>query len=371
MTTRLLYLVSHPIQYQAPLLRRIAAAPGLRLRVLFAADTASGYFDPGFGRAVTWDVPLRQGYDSALAGEIDLAAEIAAADMVWLHGWQGAWMRRALRLARRLGKPVLLRGENCDAAMPDGAGLRGWLKRRYLAWIFARTAAFLAIGSANREYYRSRGVAPDAIFAMPYAVDNAAFAAAAEAARPHRAALRAELGLDPERKLVLYAGKLMRRKHPDTLLAAWQRADWGGPPPHLLFVGDGELKAELMAAAPPGVIFAGFRNQSELPALYDLADVFVLASDQEPWGLAVNEAMACGTAVLVGERVGCAVDLVDGSCGALVPAGDVPALAAALPSLLARSDSAGQAAAGRIAPWDFEADAAGLMAALDHVRGAP
>lgn len=371
MTTRLLYLVSHPIQYQAPLLRRVAAEPDIALRVLFERDTEAGYFDDGFGREVRWDVPLRQGYDSALAAETDLAAEIAAADAVWLHGWQGGRMRSALRLARRLGKPVLLRGENTDDAMPDGSGPRGWLKRRFLAWVFARTEAFLAIGSANRAYYEARGVASGRIFPMPYAVDNEAFAAAALAARPGRDALRAELGLEPGRKVVLFAGKLMARKHPHTLLDAWKTADWGGRAPHLLFVGDGAMADRLKAAAPPGVVFAGFRNQGQLPVLYGLADLFVLASEREPWGLAVNEAMACGTAVLVGDRVGCAVDLVDPSCGATVPAGDVAALAALLPPLLARSEAAGQAAVRRIAGWDFAADLSGLRAALDHVRGRP
>lgn len=369
MSLRLLYLVSHPIQYQAPLLRRIAAEPGLRLRVLFERDNAGGYYDPGFRRRVEWDLPLRQGYDSALAAETDLAAEIAAADVVWLHGWQGARMRLALRLARRAGKPVLLRGENTDAAMPDGSGLRAMVKRRFLAWVFARTTAFLAIGSANRAYYQARGIPAGRIFPMPYAVDNAAFAAAALAARPKRAELAAALGLDPSRKVVLYAGKLMRRKHPHTLLAAWRQARWDGAAPHLLFVGDGEMRAELEASAGPGVVFAGFRNQGELPALYDLADVFVLASEREPWGLAVNEAMACGTAVVVGEAVGCAADLVDDGCGRTVPAGDAAALSRALAELVTQSEAAGKAAAARIAGWDFEADVAGLKAALDFVRG--
>lgn len=371
MTIRLLYLVSHPIQYQAPLLRRIAAEPGMALRVLFARDTEAGYYDKGFGREVRWDVPLRQGYDSALVGETDLAAEIAAADAVWLHGWQGGWLRHALRLARRQGKPVLLRGENTDAAMPDGPGLRGWLKRRFLGWVFARVTAFLAIGSANRAYYLGRGIAPERIFPVPYAVDNQTFAAAAAAARSQREALRAELGLEPGRKVVLFAGKLMARKHPDTLLAAWQAAAWDGPAPHLLFVGDGELRAALMAAATPGVVFVGFRNQSELPALYDLADLFVLASQREPWGLAVNEAMACGTAIVVGTDLGCAADLVDDECGRVVPAGDVAALAATLPAMLRRSEQAGAAAARRIAGWDFEADVAGLKAALAFVGRRP
>lgn len=360
---RLLHIVSHPIQYQAPLFRRIAALPDIRLRVLFARDTEAGQFDSGFQRDIRWDVPLRGGYNSVFRHETDWTRELAACDAVWMHGWQGAWMARVLARARALGKPVLMRGENTDSAMPDGGGLRGWLKRRYLAWVFARCAAFLAIGEANREYYRRRGVPAERIFSMPYAVDNAFFRARALAARPHRAELRRALGLD-ERPVVLFAGKLMPRKHPDRLLRAWARASWPDRRPALLFVGDGALRATMERAAPPEVRFLGFRNQTELPALYDLADVFVLPAEGEPWGLAVNESMACGTAVVVSDQVGCARDLVGFSCGAVVPAGDEESLARALVDVVGRAAAAGEAAARRIAGWDFEADVAGLRAAL-------
>jgi hypothetical protein len=60
---RLAYLVSHPIQYQAPLLRRIAQEPDIDLTVLFGSDfSVRGYRDQGFGVDVKWDVPLLEGY---------------------------------------------------------------------------------------------------------------------------------------------------------------------------------------------------------------------------------------------------------------------------------------------------------------------
>lgn len=369
--TRLLYLVSHPIQYQAPLLRLIAAQPDLDLRVVFHHDTSDGYFDPDFGRQVRWDLPLRQGYESVLLSQTNLGAEISRADIVWLHGWQGSWMRRALVTAARLGKPVLMRGENTDAAMPDGHGPRAWIKRLYLRWLFNHVTAFLAIGSANRDYYLRRGIAADRIFLVPYAVDNASFAQRAQAA--DTAALRRDLGIAPGRNIILYAGKMMPRKHPHTLLRAWRDASWNGERPVLLLVGDGELSQTLrdQAAGDGDVIFAGFQNQTALPAFYALADIFVLASDAEPWGLAVNEAMACGTAVVVGRDIGCAHDLVTRQCGATVAAGDAAALGVELAALLPRSTEAGQAAAARMAQWDFAADLAGLRQALAWLETRP
>lgn len=368
MSVRLLYIVSHPIQYQAPLLRLIAATEGIRLRVLFE-DTASAgmHFDPGFGREIEWDVPLREGYDNIAARETDLEAEIGGADVVWLHGWQGIFMGRALRIARQLGKPVLMRGENWDGAMPDGDGLRGWLKRRYLAWIFRHCRAFLCIGSANRAYYRRHGIPDERLFDMPYAIDNDAFAARAAAA--DTVALRRELGIPVDAQVLLYAGKLSRRKHPDVLLDAWQRADWPRGRPILLFVGDGEMAADLRQSSEgqEEVVFAGFRNQGELPGFYALADIFVLAASAEAWGLAINEAMACGTGIIASTECGAAADLVGPDTGYAVPPGDAAALASILPEALDRASALGDGARRRIAGWNFDADIAGLKQALEAV----
>lgn len=359
---RLLYLVSHPIQYQAPLLRKLACRPGIALRVVFI-DTASteGGFDPGFQRQVAWDVPLRSGYDSVGLSETSLEDEIGRADAVWLHGWQGMVMRRAMRLAKGKGRPVLMRGENWDGAMPDGAGPMGLIRKVYRRWLLSHCDAFLAIGSANRDFYLRRGILPQSVFSVPYAVDNAFFMQ--RAADADLVALRTELGLPMDRQVVLYSGKFMPRKHPHTLLKAWQSL---ADKPVLLFVGSGELEAQLraMAGDDPLIHFLGFRNQTELPGLYALADVFVLASEREPWGLAVNEAMACATAVVVSDQCGAAFDLVDDTVGAVVPAGRADALALALKDVLTNSAERGRQAQRRVAGWGFDADIAGIEAAL-------
>jgi glycosyltransferase involved in cell wall biosynthesis len=104
-----------------------------------------------------------------------------------------------------------------------------------------------------------------------------------------------------------------------------------------------------------------------MPSFYDLADAFVLPAEREPWGLAVNESMACGTAVVVSDRVGCAPDLVDRACGAIVPFGDDTRLGLSLIDVLGRAESAGQEAARKIADWNFAADIRGLRRALDSL----
>ena len=142
--------------------------------------------------------------------------------------------------------------------------------------------------------------------------------------------------------------------------------------PYLLFVGKGQEEQNLreIAGELDWVRFLGFRNQSELPAIYAMADVFVLPSQCEPWGLAVNEAMACGTAVISTDQCGCSADLVDDTVGRSVPAGDRMALGVALEEVLADSDrcsAMGRAASQRISSWGFAEDLGGLKEALTAV----
>src|SRR5439155_24508632 len=116
--------------------------------------------------------------------------------------------------------------------------------------------AFPCIGAANRQFYLQNGVPPERLFLMPYAVDNTFFRRKTEAARPRRENLRSELGLEPGRSVVLFAGRLAKVKAPGLLLEAISlliadltengaRKPEHASLPHLLFVGDGPMRAEL------------------------------------------------------------------------------------------------------------------------------
>lgn len=373
--TQLLYVVDHPIQYQAPLLRRIANEPDIKLKVVFRhLGGAQTQFDEGFGRDIIWDIPLLEGYDYTLAKDkAALSALIEWSDVVWLHGWEGPWMKSAIRMSSRGKQPLLMRAENNDKAMPDGLGPKSWLKRLYHRRIFSRCTAFLCIGSENRRYYLERGITEEKLFSMPYSVDNDFFQARAEQEAPNLDALRIELGLEIGRPVILFAGKFSKRKNPLTLLEAFRSLDRDKTrEPYLLYIGDGELREDLLSAAGShsAVKFIGFRNQSEMPAMYGLADIFVLASHREPWGLAVNEAMNASCAVIVSDECGCAADLIDQSCGRVVPPGSTADLAKAITELLATPEKCtkmGSAAKNRISRWDYDSNVAGLKIAISAI----
>jgi len=392
---RLAYVVSHPIQYQAPLLRRIAREPDIDLTVLFGSDfSVRGYKDSGFGVEVAWDVPLLDGYRSEFLprlrdkGNVSPLSPISrgilrrlrdpdgspAFDALWVHGYASINALHAILAANALGIPVLLRAESWLADRPRSLSTLA-AKHLFLKLLRPAIAATLPIGSRNRDYW-DHYFGPDMPqFLMPYAVDNAYFAARAAATDPNQ--LRAQLNLTPGRPIILFASKLQTRKHADHLLEAYARLCASSPTavPYLLIVGDGEERASLEARARElaleGVRFLGFRNQSELPGLFALADVFVLPSRHEPWGLIVNEAMAAGCAVIVSDEVGAHSDLVtDGVEGFVFPVGDIDALTSAIARAVSTPEQAqrmGQAATARVTSWDFEADVRGLRQALAAV----
>ncbi|HTX76844.1 MAG TPA: glycosyltransferase family 4 protein [Terracidiphilus sp.] len=394
---RLAYLVSHPIQYQAPLLRRIAQERDIELTVFFGSDfSVRGYRDEGFGVGVKWDIPLLEGYQHVFLPRLRDGNDVSFArplnhgilrhlrgtggepafDALWVHGYATANALHGILAAKSLGIPVLVRAESWlhDRGR---SSTRLVLKSLFFAGLKRMVDAVLPIGTLNAEYWRYYFGDEVPRFLMPYAVDNAYFSQRAREADAGRAGLQAELGLESERPVVLFASKLQTRKHCDHLIEAYARlapAAGEEPRPYLVIVGDGEERAALerqaTATGLSSIRFCGFRNQSELPRFFNLASVFVLPSRHEPWGLIVNEVMNAATPAIVSEDVGCAPDLIDdGVNGCIYPVGDIAALERALRRVLVpgAAEAMGRCAFERIQRWSFTEDVAGLRKALAAV----
>jgi glycosyltransferase involved in cell wall biosynthesis len=401
---RLAYLVSHPIQYQAPLLRRIALEPDIDLTVLFGSDfSVRGYKDRGFGVEVAWDTPLLEGYRSEFlpslrdTGEVSPTTPISrgiyrrlrqsdgspAFDALWVHGYASINSLQAILAANALGIPVLLRAESWLADRVRSPWTLA-VKSAFFRLLGKGIAAVLPIGTVNAAYWTHYFGSSVPQFLMPYAVNNDYFASLAKAAEPREQELRAELALSADRPVILFASKLQERKHADHLVEAYRLFIQDRAPqdrPYLVIVGDGEQRGRLEAQVQhlvqaqhltlEDVHFAGFRNQSELPRFFQLADVFVLPSRHEPWGLIVNEAMAAGCPAIVSSDVGCHADLItDGVEGCVFPVGNVAALADAFHRVFFTPHSAalmGEHARRRISTWTYEEDIQGLRSALAAV----
>jgi glycosyltransferase involved in cell wall biosynthesis len=400
---RLAIFTSHPIQYQAPLFRALAASGRIEPTVYFGSrhgvDVA---MDAGFGTAFRWDVPLLQGYehvflpnasskpDVSRFGGVRLAkaTEVLADghhDALLVLGWQTRAHVQMMRAAWRLKIPVIVRGESTLQRSPSG-GVRGlarralWLpaRQRIYRAAFDRVDAFLVIGSRNRDYYRAFGVPDEKFFWAPYGVDNDWFALSEPARSLARDRVRRQIGVTDASVVFASSAKLIARKRPFDLVDAVANVRRRGIDARALFIGDGEERAAIEAhAARAGIAefthIAGFVNQAELPAWYAAADALVLPSDsRETWGLVVNEAMAAGLPVVVSDAAGCSVDLVrDGENGFTYPCGDVAALTERLATVALLGDGGRRAFSNRsreiVAQFGINVAANATASAVDAV----
>lgn len=385
MSYRLGILASHPIQYQAPLFRELARH--VDLKVHFAhRQTAVGQAAAGFNVAFEWDVDLLGGYDhtflqnqSRHPGVNDffgcdtpaIADEIRKGgfDAFLVTGWYLKSYWQAIRACRRNGVPVMVRGDS-QLSTP-----RGRLKQLGKEIVYPRVLrqfdACLYVGQKNREYLQHYAVPPERLFFSPHCIDNNAFASLAHAV--NRAESRMRLGIAPDQKVVLFVGKLLDRKRPLDLVDALSHLRDRGVSVFGVFAGDGPLRDSLEALGNKRNVplaFLGFRNQTELPEAYAIADVMVLPSEgSETWGLVVNEALACGTPVVVSDAVGCAPDLViEGKTGAVYPMGNTLALADALQRVLAEPPSH-EAIREKSNAYSVGAAARGVLEAVTSITG--
>ncbi len=389
---KLAYVTSHPIQYQAGLFRTLTARPDVDFKVFFGSNMGvNAYFDQGFGREVKWDVPLLEGYahtfvpnitrKETVRGFFDLVNPTMGhelirwgADVVMVHGYAYSTMHFVMAHCRVAGVPVLMRGES--NLLPKRSLAVRAAKSLAARGLRPMLAGAVAIGTLNAEYWRSYGFPDDKIFLAPYSVDNAYFASRADAARERAATWRNELGISPETRVVGYAAKLSQVKDCATLIRSFGEA--AVPDTALVIAGDGPLRADLeaLAASFPNarIHFLGFLNQSDMPAAYAIADLFVLPSNFEPWGLVINEAMNLGCPVVVSEAVGCAPDLVGPDNGWVFPVADSNRLRDILrdaltgPNAKSRLAKMGEASRLRIAHWSFAETAQGFVDAANAVR---
>ena len=387
---KLAVLVSHPIQYQVPLFQSLARHPAIDLRVFFCSSKGLElYRDPGFGVSFSWDVDLLRGYSSTVLKNVSPCPNRSSAigfvnpgivpllvrggyDAVWIHGWAVLtnWIAWASAVACRV--PVLLRGE--ANGLNEPTGLKGVVKRTVLKAFFNQVSCYLAIGTNNANFYRSYGIPDEHIFLTPYSVDNEFFMKRAGELDGQKRLLREKEGLSPDLPVILFCGKFQEKKRPIDLLKAFAHLH-DHPAASLVFVGDGPLRSVMerfVAERHLGhVHILGFKNQQELPACYAMADLLVLPSSVEPWGLVVNEAMCCGLPVIVSDKVGAAADLIrQGINGFIYPAGNLEALAECMKRILANEEARcemGRQSRGIISRWRIEEDLEGVVKALEYV----
>lgn len=329
---RLAVVLSHPTQYYSPWFRWLAQRTAVELRVFYLWEFGvTAKRDRQFGATFKWDVDLLSGYEHEFVPNVaadpgthhfrglrnpELTRRLSAwaPHAALLFGYKWESHLRAVAWARWNNVPLLFRGDSHFL----GRGRPSVSTRLPMSLLFRQFDAFLPVGAANADYFKTLGVSAQRLFHAPHSVNATLFDPAHE---PHKAAaveLAQRLGIEAGTRIVVYAGKFVPAKQPLQLLEAFLSINAAGTA--LVFVGDGPDKSALLkrAAGDPRVHFLPFANQSEMPSRYLLGDLFALPSRgyYETWGLAVNEAMHMGVPCLVSDLVGCQRDLVtDGETG--------------------------------------------------------
>jgi glycosyltransferase involved in cell wall biosynthesis len=388
---RLAIVLSHPTQYYSPWFQWLRANTALIFRVFYLDETGlAPTRDQKFQKTFSWDVDLTSGYDWELVENTarrpdtlrffglknpSLHARIDdwGATAILLFGYNYATHLKLIAWAHLKKIPLIFRGDSHLLGRPAP----GFLKKTLLSFLYRRFAAITYVGAANRDYFRHHGVPDEKLFFAPHAVNAAHFDPASPSHRNISLALRVELGLTAQTRVILFAGKLIPQKQPRALLEAFLTLN--PPDTALIFVGDGPEKPDMLAlaatASPDANLqFLPFANQSEMPARYLLADLLVLPSrgGYETWGLAVNEAMHIGVPCLVSDHVGCQRDLVtDGETGwvfnANAPASLREKLSIALAALARDPAPIRAAVTERIAHYTYAQTTTGLLAALNSL----
>jgi len=350
---RLLVVCSHPVQYMAPILRRLSKRPEIELRVAYCSlRGAEPTHDPEFEKTVQWDIPLLDGY-----AWVEVPNRGSAREGFWGLNNPGLWklicrgdfdavlcltgyIRASFWISyfatRRRGSAFLFGTDASSLAPRDSRRWKVGLKKLLWPRLFRLADQIVVCSSAGVELMRSLGLRKDRITLTPFVADNDWWTA--HAAQVDRVEVRQSWGITSNELVVLFCAKLQPWKRPVDLLRAFAAA--AVPGSILVFAGDGPLRAQLITEAEmlgiaTRVRILGFTNQSQLPAVYCAADLFVLPSSYDPCPVVVCEAMLCGLPVLLSDEIRGRFDLVlSGMTGDIFPCGDVDALAAALRRLL-------------------------------------
>jgi glycosyltransferase involved in cell wall biosynthesis len=381
---RLAILASHPVQYYGPLFRQLAKL--VDLHVLFA-HRASGRDQAraGFETEFDWDVDLTSGYSHEFLNNvarrpgtdhflgcdtpgIGVLLRRRPYDAVLVQGWHLKSYLQGVLAAKRLGLPVLVRGDS--HLMTSRSAFKRAAKAIAYPALLRLFDAALYVGERSRAYYRHYGYPAERLFFSPHCVDTAWFAERATAEA--RARLRTSLGLAPTTTALLFAGKLVAFKRPLDVITAAALCRAKGQDVEVIMAGEGKERETITEAAAEAKVplhMLGFCNQTDMPPAYAAADLLVLPSEGETWGLVVNEALACGRPVVVSDACGCVDDLAGGLAGRKFAVGDVEALADRVIDMIAEPPNL-DAILSVSKSYSIESAIVGIRLAVEHLHQA-
>ena len=357
---RLAIIATHPIQYNAPWFRLLNERKQIELKVFYTWSQAStgGTFDHGFGKVIEWDIPLLDGYDykfvdntSANPGvhhfrgivnpKLIQEVEEFHPAAVLIIGWSfQSHLKCIMYFHNKI--PVFFRGDS--TLLNTQFFLKKTIRTFFLKWIYHHVDIAFYVGLRNKEYFLAHGLKQDELVFTPHAIENERFNDTDKIYQEEAKKWRIKLNIKESDMVFLFAGKLEPKKNPELLIKAF--AAIKKPTVHLVLVGNGILEKgiKMKYKGFENLHFMDFQNQSQMPIVYNLSNVFILPSKGpgETWGLAINEAMASSKPVIVSDKCGCAIDLVkEGLNGFIFKSNDVADLENKMKLLISNKSNLG------------------------------
>lgn len=311
------YILSHPIQYQAPLIKFLSKKK-IKIKVFYRSNISvmnRRYYDYGFKKKIKWNVSLLDGYKyyflkkigpnkvtSIFPITIEFVSALKNCEYIWLHGLKNWYNLLIIFISKIFQKKIIIRDE-LHYNSKSRSKINLIFNKIFFKIINYFVYRFLYIGKANKKFYLFNKIPKNKLIFIPYVVDNNFFFK-----RKIRVAKKIRF---------LVASKFIKRKGIDLLLKsisicnAYENFKENT---HFKIIGNGYEKEKLLRLKKKNkltnVFFEDFKNQKEIKKEYFNNDILVMPSLYEPWGLVINEAMAAGNVIIASDLVGASFDLV-------------------------------------------------------------
>jgi glycosyltransferase involved in cell wall biosynthesis len=326
---RLAIVITHPIRFFVPLMQMLAARGKIELKAFYTYGPEllqKGKYSKGHLERFESGLPVYEGYDHEFIENTSkqkstfhynginnpaLTRHLLRwqPDAILVIGWK---FKSHLHVIRYFKEkiPVHFRGDSTLIDESSYSILKRAIRFIVLRYVYRFVDKAWYVGTHNRAYYEKFGIKNDRLIFVPQAVDNMRFSRTDEL-RQKAQMLRLKHNIGLNDIVFLYAGKLKPEKGTLELLKAFINA--AIPNTHLIFVGYGiaEKELKIIAADRSDIHFLGSKSQTDMPLMYALADVLVMPSQSDTWGMVLNEAMASGMPVIASDRCGGAIDLID------------------------------------------------------------
>jgi hypothetical protein len=298
--------------------------------VIYNNTDQQDYHDFELGKKVGWGFNLYEGYTHFIADRNDIINSVNEIitrenyDFIILNGYKNSYKGLA-ELCKSKNIPIALR---IDSVLYNLSPIKKFLKRIYLPFAYRKFDHFFAVGSETKHFLNWLGMNNQKISYFSYSIDEVWFSGKANDVEKVDA-LKKQFGI-ANQKVLISVAKFVPRESPWDILKAFEALNDTNLV--LVLVGDGEDRKPLEAKANTmphlKIIFTGYVPYQELGYYYGIADVFIHAAKNEPWGVSVHEALASGCTVITSDKVGSSKDLIiEGHNGFTYPFGDVEQLA--------------------------------------------